>query len=208
MIFYNKSFNWPKKIENFIKKKVLKKKINIILTGGKSAKNFYKYFKNKNFLENSSVNIFLSDERITNNKKYLNSELIKKYFSKKKNVKIFLPKIQSVRWNQYKTIETYNDLIPKKIDVSILALGVGGHIASIFKDNLNKNSNKNIIFTKSTYAPYRRISISEKVIKNIKINIILVFGNRKIKLLKKIIADNLLYPCKIIDNPNWFCIRS
>ena len=58
MIFYNKSFNWPKKIENFIKKKVLKKKINIILTGGKSAKNFYKYFKNKNFLENYSVNIF------------------------------------------------------------------------------------------------------------------------------------------------------
>jgi 6-phosphogluconolactonase/glucosamine-6-phosphate isomerase/deaminase len=208
MIFYNKNSNWKKKIEQFIIKKHRKKKIDIILTGGKSVRNFYKYFKNKQFLMNYNVNIFLSDERITSNKKYLNSELIKKYFKKKKNVKIFLPMISSVKWKKYKTIKSYNDLIPKKIDFSILSLGSDGHIASIFKNDLIRKNIRKIIFTKSTKAPYRRISISPEVIKNIKDNIILVFGNRKIKLLKKIIADNSSYPCKIIDNPNWFCIRT
>ena len=42
MIFYNKNSNWQKKIEQFIIKKHHKKKIDIILAGGKSVKNFYK----------------------------------------------------------------------------------------------------------------------------------------------------------------------
>ena len=61
-------------------KNIKKKKISIILTGGKSAKNLYKNFYKYIDKKNKIINFYLTDERL--NSRDLNSLMIQKFFFK------------------------------------------------------------------------------------------------------------------------------
>ena len=57
--------NFYDKINLLISRKVKKKKINMLVTGGQTAKGLYKYWqKNNYFLNKKIINFFLSDEKL------------------------------------------------------------------------------------------------------------------------------------------------
>lgn len=182
-----------KKINLLLSKKIKKKKINFLITGGETAKGLYKYWqKNNDFLKNKNINFFLSDERLVpTNKKSSNYNLIKKnlFFDKISINYNFLSFFNDIK--KYKAqIKKYKNSLPKYFDIGILSSGSDGHIASIFSNNRESiKSNKKIIFSSSSNKPRKRISLSLKYIKKTKFLIIMFEGTKKGRLAAESIIN-------------------
>ena len=184
-ILINKN-NFSKACSIYLYNKIIKAK-NILIPGGNSIKKIYSYlskldkFKKKCF--------YLTDERITLNKKETNSSMINNLFIKKKKIdlKLFNHKFSS----NDKIISNYRP-IPKKFDLSILSFGVDGHIASIFFDNRKVEKFKKFEITK--HKAIKRISISRNVLKNSKnIQIICATYKRGILLKKNFLKNKGIF---------------
>ena len=170
------------------KKLSFKKKQNIILTGGKTAKEIYKKIKINRF--NKKNDYFFSDERcVKKNSFNSNYYLVKKYLFKNSIKNIRLNRIEAHNKNKKKIIKNYIMILPKKIDFALLSLGSDGHIASIF--NLkNKDFKKEYFYQKK--KPFNRISLGNKIIKKTQNFLILVKGSDKGKVINKYLKASYL----------------
>lgn len=142
-----------KRINLLIKSKKVKK---IIIPGGKSL-NYIIKFLLKSYLYNHHVKFFLSDERITLNKKMQNSQFFRKYYKKSiKEKKILIFNLFSVT----KVKRDYlSNLGNKRATLSLLGVGVDGHVAGIF--NAENNHLKKDIFSNDIgLDQLARVSIS------------------------------------------------
>jgi len=192
-----------KKINLLLSKKIKKKKINFLITGGETAKGLYKYWqKNNNFFRNKKINFFLSDERlVSTNKKASNYNLIKNnLFFDKASIKYKFFSFFDDKKKIKTQIKKYKNSLPRYFDIAILSSGSDGHLASIFSnDKKSLKSNKKIVFSSSSNKPKKRISLSLKFIKKSKIIIIMFEGPKK----GKIAAESMVNPSKkklIISN--------
>lgn len=160
--------NCLKDVQDLIKKdKTIK---NIFLSGGKSL-NIIK--SNLSILNlRRKINIYLTDERVTKKKLYLNSIKFKKIKIKKVNFK------DNFNLNNLKNLNQINNLIPKKKYISILGVGEDGHIASIFNLKERLVLNKSIILTKKSDEDFFRISLSYEYLSKSN-KIFLIFSNKK-----------------------------
>jgi 6-phosphogluconolactonase/glucosamine-6-phosphate isomerase/deaminase len=161
---------WSRKSSSIIIKyiKNLKlKKINILLTGGKSASKVYNYLFSDLRKINKYFSTYLTDERCvdfhnTNSNFYLINKKLKK--TNFQNMVIF-PIL-----NDDKTFVTsaadYIKKIPIKIDLLLLSVGQDGHVASIFERDWKKHkTKKKVIFIKKEYNKFSRITITWQTIK-------------------------------------------
>ncbi len=175
-----------KKINLLISKKVKKKKINMLLTGGQTAKGLYKYWqKNNYFLKNKNINFFLSDERIvsTNQKNSNYNALKKNLFFNDGSIKYRFFTFFYDKKKMKTQIKKYENVLPKYFDIAILSSGNDGHVASIFSNNKNQlDTNKKIVFSYAINKPIKRITLSLKFIKKTKIIIIMFKGTKKGKI--------------------------
>jgi 6-phosphogluconolactonase/glucosamine-6-phosphate isomerase/deaminase len=190
-----------KNIANKIIKKLnIKKNQNIILTGGSTFSKIYPFIKN--YLPTCNK-YYLTDERINADIKKTNYFNLKKNLINKKNINNFYfinssPKKIDCECNRYSKI------IPNKIDLILLSLGVGGHIASIFKKKQTPKKNlQRVIYLKKNKIRESRISINFPVINSAK-NIFLVLdGKNKIEIFKHYINNTRKnYPVFGIKNKN------
>ena len=87
-----------------------------------------------------------------------------------------------------KKIKKY--FLNKKISFDLILLGVGqdGHIASLFKKNINIKSRKNVDFVKR--KDFYRITLTLKCLNNGKSIFLWMPGIRKIDIVEKILMDN------------------
>jgi len=150
------------KISLYLSKSLNKRKNNIVLSGGKSLKNFYKFFLKYAERNKINLNIFLSDERCLN---FPNKNLNQNLFSKFKNfAPIILPN---------KTFSKCASLYEKKItkfpNFILLSVGNDGHIASIFENSEALKSKKKMIFLDRKYHGFRRITLTLEYLKDKKI---------------------------------------
>ena len=205
--------NWPRKSAELIQSAVddtliKKNSCNIILTGGETACKLYRaWSKLKSFKKLTNVNFYFSDERIVpytsvNSNYYL---VKKNLFYEKKVLRN--NNIYRIETEKKEILNNYNKQLPKNIDILLLTIGDDGHIASLFpKTKALYEKKKNLIFTNSSSHPFKRISITSKVIRSAKDVYVLAPGKIKKKVfdlasLKK--SSYFRFPAKIVLNRNW-----
>ena len=97
----------------------------------------------------------------------------------------------------------------RKVSFDLILLGIGndGHIASIFKNNINNKSKKNVNFVKK--KDFLRITLTLKCINNCKSIFLWAPGKEKSSIVKKILNDKKFkYPASFLRVKNNFLFHS
>ena len=170
--------------------KIKKEPLNLMLPGGQSFLNFYKYLTKKKIYK--YLNIFLSDERLTPKKKYQNLFSLLKYLK----YPINSPKIAK---SKKFVLKEYRNRLPTYIDLTFLGMGSDGHVASIFKKSKNKNK---VIITSSKKHPFQRCTVSLNYLNKSKKIFTLIKGKKKYKFFLNHLMNNKykLLPVSQINN--------
>ena len=209
--------------ENFLIKKFIrffrakiknraKKRFSFVLTGGNSPIKLYKQLsKNKN-INWKKIDFFIGDERYVNeNSKNSNLKMCKKYLLNK--IKISKNQIYKISTENKSLKETTIDyekkikkyFLNKRVVFDLILLGIGndGHIASLFKKNINQRSNKNVSFVKK--KDFLRITLTLKCLNNSRSIFLWAPGKFKSNIVKKILLDNeFKYPVSFLRKNNNF----
>jgi 6-phosphogluconolactonase len=193
--------NFLNKIISLLKKK---KKVNVMITGGNSIKQFYSYFNSK--IEKKilkKINFFLSDERIfekdsDTNFFFVKKTLFKGFKKKEFNLKNFFKKDKNLITN----LDYFNSVLPK-MDIIILSYGSDGHIASLFPGLEPQIKRKNVCFVYNKNNKFKfRISVTKDFIKKSKNKFLFFLGKEKKKIFlrkkKKILLNKEFKNFKIV----------
>jgi 6-phosphogluconolactonase len=191
-------------------------RFTFVLTGGKSPIRLYKALNKTKNIEWKSVDFFIGDERyVKENSRYSNIHLCKKYLLN--NLKIQSKQIFKITTNNKsikKDTKNYQNKIKKyflnkkiSFDLILLGIGIDGHIASLFKNNIDKK-NKNLVdYTEKD--DFKRITLTLNCINDSNSIFLWAPGKRKSKIVKKILFDkNLKYPASYLKKDNNFLFHS
>ena len=204
-----------KKFISLFKQKIRKKKkgrFSFVLTGGDSPIKLYKKIAKIKNINWRKIDFFIGDERFVNeNSKNSNFKMCKKYLidrikiSNKQIYKISTANksLKEATLDYEKKIKKY--FLNKKISFDMTLLGVGedGHIASLFKKNINKKSHKNVDFVKR--KDFFRITLTLKCLNNSKSIFLWIPGIKKINIVEKILIDRKnKYPVSSLNIKNKF----
>lgn len=141
-------------IIKLIKNTSKKKAIDLMLTGGDTANGVYRYLSSYFKELGIKINIFFTDERclapISENSNYYNLKKNLYNNSVPSNHRIFRIKGEE---NPHSEALRYSNILPKLIDLLLLSLGSGGHIASIF--DIHKSNQKTEQKVNYVRAPHR-----------------------------------------------------
>jgi len=212
----NESLLIDKFIETFkakINKKLkYSKRFSFVLTGGLSPINLYKSLSKIKKFNWKNIDFFIGDERyVKESSKNSNINLCKKHFLNKiKITKKQIFKIPTNNGSTRKDSENYEKMIKKYFfnkkkyfDLVLLGIGSDGHIASLFKENINKNNKKNVDFLKK--KDFSRITLTIKCINQSNSIFLWAPGKKKSFIVKKILLDKKLkYPASYLKKINSF----
>ncbi len=204
-----------KKFVGLFKQKIKNNKKNrfsFVLTGGESPIRLYqKLSKNKN-INWKRIDFFIGDERYVKEKsKNSNIKMCRKYLLNKikiTNNQIY--KISTDNKSLRESAEDYEKIIRKyflnkkiSFDLILLGLGKDGHIASLFKKNINKKIHKNVDFLKR--KDFSRVTLTLKCLNNSKSIFLWAPGIKKIEIIEKILIDRKnKYPASFLREKEKF----
>ena len=215
IIHKNKENFLIKKFIGLFKRKIKSKgkgRFSFVLTGGNSPIKLYEYLAKNKSINWNKIDFFIGDERyVKETSKYSNIKMCKKYLLNKINIsdnQIY--KICTTDKSIKKSSKRYEQKIKKyflnkKICFDLVMLGVGkdGHIASLFKNNVNKKSNKYVDIVKR--KDFSRITLTLKCLNSSKSIFLWAPGKKKSNIIKKILADKkLIYPVSFLKKQNNF----
>tara|TARA_B100000029_G_C17257498_1_gene845106 strand:+ start:89 stop:769 length:681 start_codon:yes stop_codon:yes gene_type:complete len=192
------------------------KRFSFVLTGGASPINLYKNLSKDKKIPWKKIDFFISDERfVDKNSKNSNIKMCKKYLLDK--IKISKNQIYEISTDKIsikKSVFDYEDKIKKYFlrkkvcfNLTLLGMGKDGHIASLFKNNINKKTKNNVVSVKKKY--FSRISLSLKCINNSKIIFLWIPGRSKSNIIKQILKDKKFkYPVSFLKRKNTFLFHS
>ena len=209
--------------ENFLIKKFIrlfrrkiadkgKSRFSFVLTGGKSPIKLYKCLTKNKKIPWKKIDFFIGDERyVKENSKYSNIWMCKKYLLNK--IKILDNQIYKISTNQNsieKDLQNYEKRIKRyflnrrvAFDLTLLGIGQDGHIASLFKNNINKKSRNDVVFVKR--KDFSRITLTLKCLNNSKSIFLWAPDKRKSYIVKKILLDKKFqYPASFLKEKNNF----
>ena len=176
-----------------------KGRFSFVLTGGDSPIKLYKYLAKNKKINWKIVDFFIGDERyVKENSKNSNIGMCKKYLLNK--IKISKNQIFNISTGKFsikKCVDDYENKIKKyfsgkniEFDLMLLGIGNDGHIASLFRNIINKKNNKNVQLVKK--KDFLRISMTLKCINNSKNIFLWAPGKKKSNIIKKILVDKKL----------------
>ena len=198
-----------KSFVNLFKQKIRKKKkgrFTFVLTGGKSPIKLYQKLSPSKNINWKKIDFFIGDERyVKENSKDSNIKMCKRYLLSK--IKISSNQIYKISTDDKslkkstidyeKKIKKYFSNKKVSFDLILLGLGGDGHIASLFKQNVNKKTQKNIDFVKR--KDFSRISLTLRCINNSKSIFLWAPGIKKEKIVERVLMDNEnIYPVSFL----------
>jgi 6-phosphogluconolactonase len=198
------------------KKLKLSKRFSFVLAGGESPIKLYKKLNKTKGLKWAKVDFFIGDERYVNqNSNKSNIKLCKKYLLNKLKIsskQIF--KIPTDGNSLKKDALMYENKIKKyflkkklSFDLILLGLGTDGHIASLFKKNINKKNKKIVDFIKRKDSS--RITLTITCINKSKFIFLWAPSKKKKIIIKKVLLDkNLKYPVSYLRKKNTYLFNS
>jgi len=204
-----------KKFIRFFKAKIRsnrKKRFSFVLTGGESPIKLYKELSKNKSINWKRVDFFIGDERfVKESSKNSNIRMCKKYLLNKINIfdnqiyKISVKNksLKKATLDYEKKIKKY--FLNKKIVFDLILLGIGndGHIASLFRENINTKNNKSVIFVRR--KDFSRITLNLKSLNNGKSICLWAPNESKSNIVKKILLDNKLkYPVSFLKKRDNF----
>ena len=219
IIHKNKENFLIKKFIGLFKRKIKSKgknRFSFVLTGGKSPIKLYRRLAKDKSIPWKEIDFFIGDERcVSENSKYSNINMCKKYLLNKipiSNKQIYKVSInkknpKKISRDYEKTIKKY--FLRKKISFDLILLGIGndGHIASLFKDNVNKKNKKIVDFIKK--KDFSRVTLTLRCLNSSKNIFLWAPGKSKSNIVKKIISDKKLsYPASFLKVKNKFLFHS
>jgi len=172
------------------------KRFTFVLTGGKSPIRLYKALCKAKRIKWENVDFFIGDERyVKENSKNSNINLCRRYLLNKIKIsskQIF--KIQTNKKSIKKDAKNYekkikNYFLNKKIifDIILLVIGNDGHIASLFKNNINIKTKKIVDYVKK--EDFSRITLTIKCINNSHSIFLWAPGKEKSIIIDKLLSD-------------------
>ena len=209
-------------IEKFIRlfktkiRKNGKKRFSFVLTGGKSPIKLYKHLAKSRNINWGKIDFFIGDERyVKETSENSNIKMCKKYLLNK--IKISDNQIYKISTNKKSIKESVIDyekkikkyFFNKKITFDLILLGIGndGHIASLFKKNINKKSNKDVGFVRK--KDFFRITLTLRCLNNSRSIFLWAPGKKKSYIVKKILSDRKFkYPASFLKEKNNFLFHS
>ena len=215
----NSEYFLIKKFIRLFKEKIKntkKKRFSFVLTGGESPINLYKNISREKGIPWKKIDFFIGDERYVNEKsENSNIRMCRKYLLYPK--KISENQIYKIDINNKgiaKNTDNYEKKLNKyfnnkKVSFDLILLGIGndGHIASLFKNNINNKSKKNVDFVKK--KDFLRITLTLKCINNCKSIFLWAPDKKKSSIVKKILSDKKLkYPASFLRVKNNFLFHS
>jgi len=214
----NENFLIDKFISLFIEKlaNIRKSRFSFVLTGGESPIKLYKKLAQNKKIVWRKIDFFIGDERFVNeHSMHSNIRMCKKYLLNKINIsskQIFNITInkKSVKENAQdyeKKIKKY--FFKKKIVFDLILLGIGndGHIASLFRNNINNKLNRNVSYVKR--KDFSRITLTLKCINKSRSLFVWAPGRKKLNIVKKILSDQKFkYPVSFLKKKNNFLFYS
>ena len=219
IIHKNKENFLIKKFITLFKRKIKGKgkgRFSFVLTGGKSPIKLYRYLAKDKNIPWRKVDFFIGDERCVNeNSKYSNINMCKKNLLNKIPVSTKqIYKVSISKKNPKKISKDYEKKIKKyflrkktSFDLVLLGIGEDGHIASLFKDNIDKKNKKIVDFIKR--KDFSRVTLTLKCLNNSKSIFLWAPGKNKSNIVKKIVSDKKLsYPASFLKVKNKFLFHS
>tara|TARA_Y100000590_G_scaffold462172_1_gene625601 strand:- start:3268 stop:3948 length:681 start_codon:yes stop_codon:yes gene_type:complete len=193
-----------------------RERFSLVLAGGKSPIKLYKSLSKNKKIPWKKIDFFIGDERLVEEKSNnSNIGMCKKHLLNK--IKISNKQIFKISTNKLfvkdsvldyeKKIKKY--FFKKKVsfDLTLLGIGIDGHIASLFRKDLNKKNNKNVVYIKR--KDFKRISLTLKCLNNSKSIFLWAPGKFKSSIIKKILSDNKYkYPVSFLKEKNNFLFHS
>jgi 6-phosphogluconolactonase len=188
---------------------------NIFLTGGTAAEILYnKWSEIAEFKKTRNLVFYFGDERcvspedIHSNYGMSLRSLFKYGFPV--NSKIF--RMKGEVSNATFAAREYELLIPEKIDILLLGIGLDGHIASIFPDSENffKGCSNLVLPVETNKFPEKRLTITPMVLNRAKRTYILAFGNDKYNVLNNIRNNEPIskkYPVRLVSDSIWLTTK-
>ena len=193
-----------------------KRRFSFVLTGGNSPIKLYKFLAKNKKINWENIDFFIGDERfVKESSKNSNIGMCKKHLLNKINIsKKQIYKISTEKFPLKESVIDYENKIKKyffgknyKFDIVLLGIGNDGHIASLFRNNINKNNNKNVKSVRR--KDFFRITLTLKSINNAKNIFLWAPGKNKSSIVKKILKDNKLkYPASFLKEKNNFLFYS
>lgn len=186
-------------------------KCTVMLTGGKTAELLYgEWRKLVDFQSLSGVNFYFGDERCVDEfgdaSNYRMAMTV--LFQNRVQTGCSLFRMVAEADNADLAARHYETILPSIIDIMLLGVGEDGHIASIFPgssvfSNKGGRSVESIVGSKS---PFRRLTITPKVVSEAKNIFVLAPGKEKQKVLDealKIPSDISRFPARMTLSRVW-----
>lgn len=183
---------------------------NILLTGGRAAKEIYTCLSIDNRFRNlNNVNFYFGDERcvpefdLQSNYRMVKDQLFANGLPG--NCSVYPMKIISDDFD--KVADDYARILPLSIDILMLSMGEDGHIASLFPHSYCLFEKiKRVSLVTVNKPPYKRLTITPPVIDSAENIYILVFGEEKLKMFERLLEnvdDVCSIPARLVLHGNW-----
>jgi len=208
-----------KKFIGLFKRKIKnkgKKRFSLVLAGGKTPEKLYRNLAADKDITWKKIDFFICDERcVEENSKHSNINMCRKNLLNKipisdkqiYNISINKRNLKRASKDYEKKIRKY--FLNKKVAFDLVFLGIGkdGHIASLFKDNINKKNEKIVDFVER--KDFSRVTLTLKCLNNSRNIFLWAPGKRKSHIIKKIISDKkFYYPVSFLNIKNKFLFYS
>ena len=207
------------KFINQFKRKIknkTRKRFTFVLTGGKSPINLYRQLSLEKQIPWKKIDFFITDERcVSENSKHSNIKMCKNNLldkipiSQNQIYKINLKSRKPKKISRLYENKIKKYFLNKKISFDLVLLGIGndGHVASLFRDNIDIKKNENVDFV--IKKDFTRITLTINCINKSKNIFVWAPGKKKKKIIKKIINDKkFIYPASYLKNKNKFLFYS
>ncbi len=183
---------------------------NILLTGGRAAKEIYACLSIDNRFRNlNNVNFYFGDERCVpefdsqSNYRMVKDEL----FANGLPGNCSISPMKIISGDLDKVAEDYAKILPFSIDILMLSMGEDGHIASLFpQSSCLFEKIKRVSLVTVNKLPYKRLTITPPVIDSADNIYILVFGEEKLKMFERLLEnvdDVFSIPARLVLHGNW-----